>query len=175
MKTINAVLLSIGVAAAMASCGQENTNPVGNWTSAAPESVTESVSGATAATRTMTIDFNQPQGDADGILTLTADYDVTAPAVADSVAVPKSYKATATVNGKWSQDADDKDDYLLSFDTNTLNVQGVDAPELGPVTDAFLNSLSNFTTIEDVEVSKDGTHMTFETKNPDVKYHFVKK
>lgn len=104
---------------------------------------------------------------------MTADYEVTMPS--DSIAEGISYKVTASIDGTWTRDTDDDDDYLLAFDKNSLSVAGTDAPELGPVTDAFMNSLQQYTMIEDVEVSKDGTHLTFETKSPEVKYHFVKK
>lgn len=175
MKTINAILLSLGVAASFSACGHHGESPVGNWTSATPESVTQSVTGAKQATRTLTLDFSAPANGADGAVTMTADYDVTA-AVADSVANNGKYTVKAIVKGTWTQSKDDDDDdYLLTFDKNSISVSGVDAPELGPVTDAFINTLSTFSTVEDVEVSKDKKHMTFETKNPEVKYHFVSK
>lgn len=173
MKNLKLMLLPLGVAALFAACGQENRNPVGKWETAAPETVTQTISGATSATRTLTFDFVAPAADTTGSFTLTADYDITAPA--DSTSAPVSYKATASINGTWTRDADDDDDYLLTFDRNSLSVSGVDAPVLGPVTDAFLGSLAPFTAIEDVEVSKDKKHMTFETKNPEVKYHFTSK
>lgn len=176
MKTAKAVVLTLGLTAIFAACGHHNDdNPTGNWTAAAPEGVTEAVSGATNAMKTVSIDFIAPVDGGAGELTLTADYDVTVPFVTDSVTNKTAYTATATIKGTWVQDVDDHDDYLLTFDRNSLSVNGTDAPELGPVTDEFLNSLSQYTTIEDVEISKDGTHMTFETKNPEVKYHFVKK
>lgn len=175
MKTIYTMLLSFGVVASLVSCDSKNENPQGNWKSSAPVSVTEKIDGASSAVESLSFDFKVPAEGTTGVVTLTADYDVTLAQPADSAASAGSYKVTASVNGTWTQDADDSDDYLLSFDQNSLSVAGTDAPELGPVTDVFLNSLAKFTTIEDVEVSKDGTHLTFETKNPEVKYHFVKK
>lgn len=177
MKLSKTLFITLGMAAALSACGNHHNddNPTGRWTSAAPVSVTAGVADASSATKSMTFDFNAPAAGSDGEVTLTADYDVTASVPTDSVPVQVTYKVTASVKGTWTQDADDHDDYLLTFDKNSLNVNGTDAPELGPVTDEFLNSLAGFTTIEDVEVSKDGTHMTFETNNPDVKYHFVRK
>lgn len=174
MKITKTLLLSMGVAALFAACGHNvnDDDPTGNWTSAAPISVTAGVDGAKSATKALTFDFTKPESGDTGNLTLTADYDVTAPAANDSTV---SYKVTASIKGTWTQDVDDHDDYLLTFDKNSLSVSGTDAPELGPVTDEFLNSLASFTTIEDVEVSKDGTHLTFEAGHPDVKYHLVKK
>lgn len=176
MKATKIFLLAIGMGAAFAACNEsKNDDPTGAWASAAPEKVTDSIEGATSATQTLAFDFNAPVGDAAGQLTYTADYDVTVPFVTDSATNKKSYQVTASIKGTWTQSTDDKDDYLLTFDKNTLSISGTDAPELGPVTDVFLNSLAKFTTIEDVEVTKDGSHMTFETEHPDVKYHFVRK
>lgn len=177
MKATKTIFLSLGLAATvlLAACGTQKAHndddPTGNWTASAPVSVTTSALSATSATKTLSIDFSAPTEGTEGNVTLTALYDV----VASTDSVPATYSVTASIKGTWTQDIDDHDDYLLSFDTNTLAVNGENAPELGPVTDDFLNSLAQFTTIEDVEVSKDGTHMTFETKNPEVKYHFVKK
>lgn len=171
IKTIGAMLLAFGAMATLASCEHENTNPQGSWKSAAPEKVAENIEGASSATQDVTIDFEAPVGDADGVVKLSSVYDVTK-AEADSVGA--KYQVTASIQGTWTQDVDDHDDYLLTFDRNTLSVNGTDAPELGPVTDIFLSSLSKYTTIEDVEVSSDKAHMTFETKTPKAKYHFVK-
>lgn len=176
MKVTKALVLTAAVAAMFTACSQhDDDNPTGSWTSSAPQSVTQSVVGATSATKSVSIDFQARDGKAPGELTFTADYDVKATVPTDSVAKEVSYKVTASIKGSWAQDGDSHDDYLLTFDTNSLSVSGTDAPELGPVTDDFLTSLTTFTSIEDVEVSKDGTHMTFETKHPEVKYHFVKK
>lgn len=174
MKALNAFMIALGIAATgatMVSCGHDDDSLVGKWTSSAPEVVTESVTGASSAVRTLTFDFTAPTEGTTGDLTLTANYDVTDAAATDSVAA--KYTVVATIKGKWSQDVDDHDDYLLQFDRNSLSVTGTDAPVLGPVTDSFLNSLSAFTSIEDVEQSKDKQHLTFETKNPEVKYHLV--
>lgn len=177
MKTSKALLLTmLGMGAVITACSHHSDDdPTGSWTSAAPINVTETVDGSTAASKVISIDFKAPVADAAGVVTLTADYDVTVPDVTDPATDSHSYQVTATITGTWTQDKDDHDDYLLAFDTNTLSVAGTNAPELGPVTDDFLTSLSSFTKIEDVEVSKDGTHMTFETDHPDVKYHFARK
>lgn len=173
MKIFKTLLFVFGVTAMFAACSGHHDkveNPQGSWKSAAPLTVTKDVADATSATKTMAFDFNS-----DGLVVYSADYDVTASIPSDDgSATTVSYKVAASINGTWSQEAGEHDDYLLSFDTNTLKVQGTDAPELGPVTDNFISSLAAFTAIEDVEVTKDGTHMTFETKHPEVKYQFVK-
>lgn len=176
MKTTKTLILTLGLAAMFTACdSNKDENPSGSWTSAAPVSVTQGVAEAKSASKTMTFDFTATDSKTAGDVVVTADYDVTSPVVTDSVTTDATYKVTASIKGTWTQEKGEDDDYLLSFDTNTLSVSGTDAPELGPVTDEFLTSLTTFTSIEDVEVSKDGTHMTFETKHPEVKYHFVKK
>lgn len=171
------LMAALAVAAIFTACSaHRDDDPTGTWTSAAPISVTKNVAAATTASKTITIDFVAPVGDAAGTLVYTADYDVTAPYVTDEgTTESRSYKVTASIKGTWAQEKHEHDDYLLTFDQNTLTVNGIDAPELGPVTDEFMTTLTTFTSIEDVEVSDNGTHMTFETDHPDVKYHFVKK
>lgn len=171
MKTLSSLLLTLGIATSMVSCSSDKASLVGNWTSSAPEVVTESIYDASSALRTTTIDFQAPEGNAAGIVTLTSVYDVTK-AVADSTG--SSYQVTATIQGTYSLEANEDDDYLISFDKNSLAVNGVDAPELGVVTDNFLSSLQAYTKIEDVKVSKDGKNLTFEAGKPEVNYYFVK-
>lgn len=174
MKTLKFIALGAAFLALATAC-DESHDITGKWTSAAPEKVTEQVADAQSAFVTTTFDFNAPVNGEPGIVTYSADYDVTAPvADADTTKIVK-YTVTANIQGTWSRDVDDDDDVLISFDRNTLSVAGNDAPELGPVTDAFLNSLSQFTTISDIEVSKDKAHLTFEVGHPDKKLHFVSK
>lgn len=163
MKT-SALIMAFGLAAMLSACGSDkkNENPTGSWTATAPTTVTTTVEGAKSATKTISFDFTS-----DGAVTYSADYDVTA----DSI----SYKVTASVQGTYKLEPKEDDDYIVAFDTNTLKVEGTDAPELGPVTDEFISSMAQFTSIEDVKVSKDGTTMTFEAGHPDVKYSFIKK
>lgn len=162
-----------GLAVMFTACDSHHAdeNPTGSWTASVPAVVTSSIDGATSASKVVSFDFIAPVNGEDGQVIYTADYEVTAPT--DSV--PLNYKVTATIKGTWAQNNDEHDDYLLTFDKNTLEVNGTDAPELGTVTDEFLNSLADFTSIEDVEVSKDATKMSFETSKPEVKYLFVKK
>lgn len=176
MKKYLTFVMALGLVGALASCSDKTENPEGKWTSAAPQSVTEKIAGATSATETLTFNFAQAaSGEATAPLTLTAVYDVTVPASANDSTASASYQATATINGTWTRDVDEQDDFVLTFDRNSLNVTATDAPELGPVTDAFLGSLARFTSIEDVEVSKDGKHLKFETDNPDMKYRLVRQ
>lgn len=174
MKKTATLFLTLGLAAAFTACSSNDENPTGSWTAAAPESVTEKVADASSAIKTVSIDFAAPTGDAAGVVTLTSDYDVTVASATDSTQTA-TYKATATVKGTWAKEGDSDDDYVLTFDVNTVSVSGVDAPVLGPVTDEFISSIANFTSIEDVKVSKDGKNLTFEAGHPEVKYQFVRK
>lgn len=176
MKTTSALLIALGATAALTACSTKDSdeNPVGAWTSAAPENVTTTVSGAASAMRVTDIEFAEPaQGETSGALSVAAKYTVTPTAEGDSVAQP--YVVDATISGTWTPKESDDNEYILAFDTNSLSVAGIDAPELGPVTDAFLSSLSQVTSIEDVKVSKDRATLSFEAGKPEVKYQFVKK
>lgn len=174
MKITKTLILTLGLAAILSACSDKNESvPTGIWKSAAP--ISASVADATSATKVLTVDFASPVDNQAAELTFTADYDVTAPVVADSVTTVVSYQVTATIKGTWTKESGSKDDYLLTFDRNSLVVNGVNAPELGSVTDDFLNSLAPFAKIEDVELTQNGSHMTFETNNPEVDYHFVRQ
>lgn len=176
MKTSKILFYSIGLAAIVTACSNnKEENPEGTWLASAPQTVTQSIEGATSATKVTTIEFQTPAEKQPGVVVYTADYDVTVPYVTDSISGSTSYKVTASINGTYVKDNKDDDEYLLTFDKNTLNVAGTNAPELGPVTDEFLNSIAPLTAIEDVKVNKDRTHLTFETKNPEVKYVYVAK
>lgn len=174
LKALKSSILALGVAAIFASCGaQKNENPTGSWTSAAPESVTENIPGASSAMKTMTFDFKAPEGNEGGKITVTADYDVTLATPTEQGV--SSYKANAKIDGTWTKDDHDDDEYNLALDKNSLVVWAADAPELGPVTDNFLKTVSQLTKIEDVKVSKDGSSISFESDHPEIKYQLVKK
>lgn len=102
-----------------------------------------------------------------------------------------SVSATASVNGTWTYKDDDKDDILISFDMSTLNVTvdpagvamseniltGREQPEVDSLTNltaqrwqrdftaAVKKSLESFTILDDVEVTGNGSTLTFEVKD----------
>lgn len=174
MKFTKVLFLSFGIAAMFAACGSNDDSPVGKWESATPESITKSIDGAVAASKTTTLDFSAPKENGEGDVVLTSNYDVTVPFVTDSATNSSNYQVTATIKGTWTKEGDSHDDYLLSFDKNSLSVNGTNAPELGGVTDEFINSLNKYASIEDVEVSNNGTRLSFESGKPEVKFNFVK-
>ena len=52
---------------------------------------------------------------------------------------------------------------------------GVDAPDgLGAVTATFMGSLAQYSKIEDVKVTKDGSVLSFELDNPDRTVSFAR-
>lgn len=173
MKKIFGIAAAAMAVFMLSNCKADHKGLTGSWKSAAPISVSEKVADATYVSQSMSIDFQTGSTVAEGPLQLESEYELTAPA--DSTGTAKTYKVVAKVSGTWSRDVDDDDDYLLTFDRNTLSVAGEDAPELGPVTDLFMNSLTHLSTIEDVKVSKDGLNLSFETENPELTYRFVKK
>lgn len=92
---------------------------------------------------------------------------------ADSLNTGGVSTVNASIEGTWTREEGDDDDYILAFDKNSLSVNAVSAPELGPVTQTFLSGLSRFSKIEDVEVSKSGV-LTFED-HADTKYVLSRK
>lgn len=176
MKTAKLLVLALSAVGILSACNSKTEDdPTGTWKSSTPISVTADVAGASSASKTLTFDFKALNTDGVGEVVLTTDYDVTAPVVTDGVTTEVKYQVNATASGTWKREKKDSDDLILTFDSNTISVKGTDAPELGPVTDEFLSSLTKFASIDDVEVSADKATMTFETDHPDMKYQFVKK
>lgn len=176
MKTINQLAVGAALlfgAAAISSCSEDTNKMIGTWTSSAPEAVVPAIEGTTSATAVTTFEFSEGTEKSNGPVKMTTDYTVTAP---DSVGNALNYTVKASVEGKWTREEKGDDDYFLSFDQNTLDVAGVDAPDgLGAVTATFLNSLAQYSKIEDVEVTKDGSVLSFELDNPDRKVSFTKR
>ncbi len=176
MKKINQFAVGAALlfgATAFSSCSEDNNAMIGTWTSSAPETVVPAIEGSTSATAVTTFEFSEGTEKSNGPVKMTTDYTVTAP---DSVGNAVNYTVKASVEGKWTREEKGDDDYYLSFDQNTLDVAGVDAPDgLGAVTANFLGSLAQYSKIEDVEVTKDGSVLSFELDNPDRKVSFTKK
>ncbi len=176
MKTINQLAVGAALlfgAAALSSCSEENNKMIGTWTSSNPEVVVPAIEGTTSATAITTFEFSEGTDKSNGPVKMTKDYTVTAP---DSVGNAVNYTVKASVEGKWTREEKGDDEYYLSFDQNTLDVAGVDAPDgLGAVTANFLGSLAQYSKIEDVDVTKDGTILSFELESTDAKVSFVKK
>ncbi|MDE6649228.1 MAG: hypothetical protein K2K45_04795 [Muribaculaceae bacterium] len=176
MKTINQLAVGAALlfgAAALSSCSEEKNAMIGTWTSSTPENVVPAIEGSQAATAVTTFEFSEGAEKSNGPVKMTTDYTVTA---SDSVGNPVTYTVKASVEGKWTREEKGDDDYFISFDQNTLDVAGVDAPDgLGAVTANFLGSLAQYSKIEDVDVTKDGSVLSFELDNPDRKVSFTKK
>lgn len=165
MKTLKTLAIGAAVlmgAAAFSSCS-DSKDITGTWTSSAPEAVVPAIDGASAATAVTTFEFKEGSAKGYGPMKLVKDYTVTLPA--DSLGKAETYTVNASVEGTWTRSDKDAEDYTFSFDQNSLSVSGVGAPELGPVTSAFLGSLAQYTSIEDMEISNDGKVMKFELDN----------
>ena len=174
MKRINQLAVGAALlfgAAAISSCSEDKNAMIGTWTSSTPETVV--VDGSNAATAVTTFEFSDGTEKGNGPVKMTTDYTVTVP---DSVGNAINYTVKASVEGKWTREEKGDDDYYLSFDQNTLDVAGVDAPDgLGAVTATFMGSLAQYSKIEDVKVTQDGTVLSFELDNPDRTVSFTKK
>lgn len=162
MKAINRILLGAAVligTAALASCSNDN-KLIGKWETSTPAAVFPTIPGTVSSTATTTIEFSKGTDSKSGPVKLTTIYEMTLPS--DSTAMAPVSTVNATINGTWTRDDKDDDDYFLSFDQNSLSVNAISAPELGPVTQVFLSSLARYTRIDDVEVNKANTVLTFE-------------
>lgn len=162
MKTFNKILLGAAVvigAAAFSSCSGGD-EMIGTWESSTPSQVFPTISGTVSATASTTIEFIKGDTHKSGPVKLTTIYEMTLPP--DSTGVSALSTVNASIQGTWTRDDRDEDDFILTFDKNTLSVNAISAPELGPVTDTFMSSLSRYTQIDDVEVNKDKTILKFE-------------
>ena len=169
MKNKSRIFLSAAAVAGLAifaSCADEN-RIIGAWETTAPQPVVPTISGTISSTQTTTIEFAKGTDSKSGPMKLTTIYEMTLPG--DSTATAPLSTVNATISGTWTREDGDDDDYILAFDKNSLSVNAVSAPELGPVTEEFLSSISRFSTLEDVEVNKEKTIMTFEDQR-DTKY-----
>ncbi len=177
MKTINHFAVGAALpfgAATLSSCPEVNNAMIGTWRSSTPEVVVPAIEGSPSATAITTFEFSEGTEKSNGPVKMTKDYPITAP---DSVGNAVNYTVKASVEGKWTREEKGDDDYFLSFDQNSLDVDGTDAPDgLGAVTANFLGSLAQYQKIEDVDVTKDGSVLSFELDNqkPDVKLTFTK-
>lgn len=178
MKRIhNNLLIAAAVAAGaltVTSCS-EKTDFTGEWVKGTPANVTDAFQPSKLATSTTKIMFERNPSSTDGNVTLTADYDIT-PAASDTTA-QTAVKGTATVFGTWSFDVDDENDLLLSYDMSTVSVSMADSTASAykdQVSQAFMRELTQYSVLEDVEVSKDGKTMTVELQSPERKVVFRK-
>lgn len=169
MKALKSILLGsaaiLGIAA-IASCSKEN-KMIGTWETSSPSAVVPTLPGTVATTQVTTFEFCEGKDAKSGPVKLTARYELTLPA--DSTGLTHNSTISATIEGTWTRDDKDDDDYFLAFDRNSLNVNAISAPELGPATDVFMSGLAKLGQIEDVEVNKEKTILTFEDQ-ADTKY-----
>lgn len=172
MKAIKTFLISLGVITLLSACSKNDQQQLaGKWVESAPQKVTDTIADAATTYKTLALEFKDADKDS-GTVTLSADYDVTAPAEKSDSTAGK-YTVKASINATWTRDKDDSDEYILAFDKNSLSVAGTNAPALGAITDNFLASLQSFTKIEDVKPS--ATTLTFETDHPEKTYTFTRK
>ncbi len=156
--------------AALASCSKDNSF-IGTWETSTPVAVVPKLSGTVSTIQVTTFDFIEGDNSKSGPVKLTARYELTLPP--DSTGLTHNSTISATIDGTWTRDDKDDDEFYLVFDRNSLSVNAISAPELGPVTEVFLTSLAKFGQIEDVKVNKEKTILTFEDQ-ADAKYTLSK-
>ncbi|MDE6286964.1 MAG: hypothetical protein K2L99_08225 [Muribaculaceae bacterium] len=98
----------------------------GTWTST-PTRIDNEIAMASEATSVLTMDFDAPKGAKSGGVTLSAVINANQPVEAGAVEgfdepYEVSVTATATINGQWSREGDDRDDIVIFLDRNTLTV-----------------------------------------------------
>lgn len=171
MKNLKKIFLGaaaiIGIAT-LASCS-DSDKMFGTWETSNPAVVSPTFEGTVSTTEVTTIEFIKGTDKKSGPVKFTSRYELTLPA--DSTGLTHNSTITATIDGTWTREDKSDDDFFLSFDTNSMNVNAISAPELGPATERFLQNIAKFSQIDDVEVSKDNEMMTFEN-TADQKYVF---
>lgn len=162
MKAIRRILLGatilLGIAT-LASCS-DSDKMFGVWETSNPSAVTPTLEETVSTIEVTTIEFIKGSDKKSGPVKLTSRYELTLPA--DSTGLTHNSTVSATIGGTWIREDDSDDEFFLTFDRNSLDVSAISAPELGPVTERFLQNLSKFSKIDDLEVNKDKTMMTFE-------------
>ncbi len=162
MKAIRRILLGatilLGIAT-LASCS-DSDKMFGVWETSNPSAVTPTLEGTVSTIEVTTIEFIKGSDKKSGPVKLTSRYELTLPA--DSTGLTHNSTVSATIGGTWIREDDSDDEFFLTFDRNSLDVSAISAPELGPATERFLQNLSKFSKIDDLEVNKDKTMMTFE-------------
>ncbi len=194
MKKIGALaaLLLPGLAL-LSSCNKAEF--IGEWKAVNPVNVTAEVNGAESASEDVILAFSEAQGKTAGKVEMTGKFKVSIALPSDSTAapVPVTFTADARCDGSWTPDSDDDDDLLLAFnydaitvtvDKNSLAGTGKLSPDQLTSTEelcrmkvenAFRSTLSRYSVVDDVEVSKDKTSMNLELKNPKEKVYFTRR
>lgn len=201
MKTKYTTLLASGAIAAMmamTACSGKEPEFIGNWQSAQPLDVTTYFPGANSAVKDMDIDFVTNQEYTGGPITVSNHYRITYPLTVDSLPNGK-YTASFTVNAKcegtWTFDVDDSDDLLIRYNYDglsvTLDPESIQVAPSDPIAlrqarshseawkmdvrEAFRRDLLHFSSIDDVDVSKDRNSMKLEVQDPKEDLRFTRK
>lgn len=201
MKTIYKSLLASGTVAAMlvmAACSAKEPAFIGIWESVKPVDVTCYFHDATSALTTISIQFATNQEYTGGPVTVSNRYQVTCPLATDSLPTGK-YKASfivkASCRGSWTYDVDESDEILLQFNYDAFSVN-IDPASIHvtpsdsiamrqaqakrevwtmDAQEAFRRELLHFSTIEDVDVSKDQKMLKIEVQDPKEEIRFIRK
>lgn len=199
IKSILAGALVSGAALFMVSCSDE-ARFVGAWSGISPVDMSVKMPDVVRATSVVSVDFALNQHKTGGPVEISGKLDVVKSLPGDSASSGAHYElsipATASVRGVWTYDIDDDDDLLVNLDMSTLKVavdrEGVrwigNAPAVMPdslaavtaaacereLAHAAYTDFSRFTVIDDVDVDKTGSKMSFEIHSPEAEIYFVK-
>lgn len=194
MKKISSLLLVSALSGVLLlpSCNEKKSPFAGEWDGMAPVNVKSTLPGFDSALLTYAIAFQDDATKTGGDVDIDGNYNLSRNVTLGASQIKASFSANASVSGIWNRDVDDDDDYLLNLDYSTVKVDidrnsislatpdSIPAAKLDSITSvwqqeltfAFKENVSALSTIEDLEVSKDGNNMTFETKNPEQKLSF---
>lgn len=199
IESILAGALVSGAALLMASCS-DNARFVGTWNGISPVDMSVRMPDVVRASSVVSVDFTLNQHKTGGPIGLSGKLDVVKSLPGDSASSGVPYQlsipAMASVRGVWTYDIDDDDDLLVNLDMSSLkvtvdregvrwlgNVPSAGADSLAAVTattcereltHAAYTDFSRFTVINDVDVDKSGSKMSFEIHSPEAEIYFVK-
>lgn len=199
MKTYQIIFSCVVLllSATFASCSDKQSDFTGDWKTIAPLNVASDIYGADSAMEEIDLSFTVPGQGTDSDVTITGHYEIIRPMPADSTpgaTVKATFSGTASCTGTWTYDVDDDDDVLLMFDQKSIAVEiesenvalsdscSIPAMKLETfrrewkqeIENSFRATLSRFSVIEDVEVSKDGKTMKLEVHDPKAEIRFIR-
>lgn len=194
-KLTSIIPAATAICAALAAASCSNDAPfIGSWTTEAPLNITSQIPGATKATSVLTIQFAENQQKGTGETGLDFAISIEEPIKAkDGKEGTITIPAQAIAKGEWTYDVDDVNDLLMHFDYSTITVDIspadikisgvhpalVDSLKTGYIESARLKArayvtsdLARFTTLHNVNVSRNGNTMTFDVNNPSQQLSF---
>lgn len=194
LKNILAAAAAVLACGALYSCS-DDAPFIGSWTTAAPADITGRIAGSAVSTATTQLSFNESQQKGSGTVGMAYEIEVTYPLALPGVTGAVTIPGSASVDGMWTYDVDDRDDVLIRFDYKSLQVNidstrvrivGVHPTRADSVLDGMFNrardamsgyvigDMRRYTAVDDIEASADGSRLSFEIHSPAAGMVFVR-